>query len=166
MIAMAGSEARLPGMRILPLLVLACTTLSADVANMSGNWALNVKRSTWRDKPSPVRVDLVIQHNEPAFKYSGTAQAPDERDASTFEFSGAIDEKEYPVKENGNASRKARFKRTADNTVEGVYIGPDGKTAESTRTTLSRDGKTLVRRVQVKLPDGRVSTWTEVYEKK
>jgi hypothetical protein len=133
---------------------------------MSGNWALNVKRSNWGDKPSPVRVDIVINHNEPAFKYSGSSQAPDERDASTFEFSGAIDDKEYPVTENGKTARKAKFKRTARNTVEAVYFGPDGKQAETTRTTLSRDGKTLVRQVRVKLPDGRVSRWTEVYEKK
>ena len=153
-------------MRILCLAVLLGTAVNADVGNMSGNWALNVKRSTWGDKPSPVRVDLVIEHSEPSFKYSGSAQAPDERGASTFEFAGAIDEKEYPVKENGTAARKARFKRTADNAIEGVYIGGDGKPAESTRTTLSRDGKTLIRRVQIKLPDGRTSQWTEVYEKK
>jgi hypothetical protein len=133
---------------------------------MSGTWALNVKRSNWGDKPSPVRVDIVIEHREPAFKYSGSSQAPDERDASTFEFNGAIDDKEYPVIENGKSTRKAKFKRTADNTVEAVYFGPDGKQAESTRTTLSRDGKTLVRQVRIKLPDGRISSWSEVYEKK
>jgi hypothetical protein len=153
-------------MRALTLVALACTCLYADVANMSGTWALNVKRSTWGDKPSPVRVDITIEHNEPAFKYSGSSQAPDERAASTFEFNGAVDDKEYPVSENGKATRKARFKRTADNAVEAVYFDPDGKQAETARMSLSRDGKTLVRQVRVKLPDGRLSTWSEVYEKK
>lgn len=148
------------------LAVIVCTSgfLFADVANMSGKWTLNTKRSEWGNKPSPARVDLVIEHNEPAFKYSGSSQAPDERGPAAFEFSGAIDEKEYPVKEDGG-QRKARFKRTSDNTVEGVYIGPDGKTQETTRTIVQRDGKTLVRQVRIKLPDGRVSSWTEVYEK-
>jgi hypothetical protein len=153
-------------MRLLPLFAFAAVCLNAEVANMSGAWALNVKRSTWGDKPSPTRVDLTIQHNEPSFKYSGTAQPPDERAASTFEFSGAIDEKEYTVTENGKAARKVRYKRTGDNTIEGVFMGTDGTSAEMTRTTLARDGKTLVRNVRIKLPDGRVSTWTEVYEKK
>ena len=153
-------------MRAFALVVLTCLCLYADAANMSGTWALNVKRSTWGDKPSPVRVDITIEHNEPAIKYSGSSQAPDERDASTFEFSGAIDNKDYSVTENGKTTRKARFKRTADNTVEAVYFDPDGKEAENTRMTLSRDGKTLVRQVRVKLPDGRISTWSEVYERK
>jgi hypothetical protein len=153
-------------MKALPLLAIACTCLYADVANMSGTWALNVKRSNWGDKPSPVRVDIVVEHHEPALKYSGSSQAPDERDASTFEFNGAIDDKAYSVTENGKASRKAKFKRTGDNTVEAVYFGPDGKQAETTRTTLWGDGKTLIRQVRIKLPDGRLSTWTEVYEKK
>ncbi len=153
-------------MRLLSLVALACSCLYAEVANMSGTWALNVKRSTWGDKPSPVRVDIKVEHNEPAFKYFGSSQAPDERDAATFEFSGAIDDKAYPVTENGKTARKARFKRSADNTVEAVYFGPHGKEAEKTRMTLARDGKTLVRQVRVKLPDGRVNTWREVYEKK
>jgi hypothetical protein len=146
--------------------MLVSTTLlaMADVANMSGTWTLNVKRSEWGNKPSPTRVDLVIEHSEPAFKYSGTAQAPDERGPSSFQFSGAIDQKEYPVKED-NSSRKARFKRTSDSTIEGVYIGPDGKTQETTKITLSRDGKTMVREVSIKLPDGRTSSWKEVYER-
>src|SRR4029450_8737000 len=114
-------------MKALPLLVLVCTCLYGNVANMSGTWALNVKRSTWGDKLSPVRGDIVVEHNEPALKYSVSSQAPDERDASTFEFNGAIDDKTYTVTENGKATRKAKFKRTADNTVEAVYFGPDGK---------------------------------------
>jgi hypothetical protein len=151
-------------LRLVALIALGSTFLFAEVANMSGVWALNVKRSEWGNKPSPVRVDLVIEHNEPVFKYSGSSQAPDERGPVKFEFSGAIDDKEYPVKED-TAERKARFKRTADNTVEGVYIGPDGKPQETTRTTVLRDGKTMIRQVRIKLPDGRISSWTEVYEK-
>jgi hypothetical protein len=136
----------------------------AEVANMSGTWVLNVKRSQWGNKPSPTRVDLVIEHNEPALKYSGTTQAPDERGATSFSFTGAIDQKEYVVKED-TGERRVRFRRTSDNTVEGVYIGPDGKTQETTKTTISRDARTLIRHVTVKLPDSRTSRWTEVYEK-
>jgi hypothetical protein len=154
-------------MRLLrSLTLLACTAafVHAEVASMTGTWALNVKRSDWGKKPSPARVDLVIEHNEPAFKYRGTSQPPDERGPSTFEFTGKIDSKEYPVKE-GATERKARFKRLSDHVVEGVYLGPDGKTAEVTKTTVSRDGKTLEREVRIELPDGTTSRWKEIYEK-
>jgi hypothetical protein len=154
-------------MRLLrSLILLTCTAalLYAEVANMSGTWALNVKRSDWGKKPSPTRVDLVIEHNEPAFKYHGTSQAPDERGPSTFDFNGRIDEKDYPVKED-TGERKARFKRLSDTTVEGVYTGPGGKTQEVTKTIVSRDGKTLERQVRIKLADGTVSRWSEIYEK-
>jgi hypothetical protein len=146
------------------LIVCASTLLLADVANMSGTWALNVRRSAWGNTTSPTRVDLVIEHNEPSFKYKGTSQTPNESAPSTFEFSGAIDDKEYTVKEN-RGQRKVRFKRTSDNAIEGVYFGPDGKTAEHTTMRLLRDGKTLVRQVRMKLPDGTDASWTEVYEK-
>jgi hypothetical protein len=151
-------------LRSATLIVCASTLLLADVVDMSGTWVLNVRRSEWGKKTSPTRVDLVIEHNEPSFKYKGTAQTPDESAPSTFEFSGAIDEKEYAVKEN-RGQRKARFKRTSNNAIEGVYFGPDGKTAEHTTMRLLRDGKTLIRQVRMKLPDGTDTTWTEVYEK-
>jgi hypothetical protein len=154
-------------MRLVPsLLLLLCTSGFAygDVANMSGIWTLNVKRSDWGKKPPPTRVDLVIEHNEPSFRYSGTAQPPDERGPSKFEFTGAIDNKEYIVTED-TGKRKARFRRTSDNSVEGVYLDMDGKVQETTTTTVLRDGKTMVRQVRIKLPDGRMSTWSEVYEK-
>jgi hypothetical protein len=152
-------------LQALAVIVSSATFLWADAANMSGTWSLNVKRSTWGDKPSPTRVDLVIEHNEPAFKYSGTTQAPDERGPTKFEFAGAIDGKDYAVKEDGSTGRKARFRRISGNVIEGIYTGPDGKTAETTKLTLARDSKTLSRETRIKLPDGRESKWTEVYEK-
>jgi hypothetical protein len=151
-------------LRALALFLCTWALVYAEVANMSGIWALNVKRSDWGNKPAPTRVDLVIEHNEPSFKYSGTAQAPDERGPSKFEFSGAIENKEYSVKED-TGERKARFRRTSDSSVEGIYVGGDGKVQETTTTKILPDGKTLVRQVRIKLPDGRVSSWSEVYEK-
>ena len=151
-------------LRSVALILGASAIVYADVANMSGNWALNVKRSDWGKRSAPSRVDLVIEHNEPSFKYRGTTQSTDERGPSTFEFNGAIDDKQYPVKED-KSERKARFKRTSDNAIEGVYFGPDGKPAERTTMRLLRDGKTLVMQVRLKLPDGTENSWTEVYEK-
>ena len=50
----------------------------AEVANMSGTWALNAGRSSYGDNPRPSNVLLTIQHNEPSLKYSGTVNHPNE----------------------------------------------------------------------------------------
>lgn len=46
-----------------------------------------------------------------------------------------------------------------------VLVGSDdGRLVQTIRKTVSRDGKTLTRRLNLKLPDGE-QNWTEVYEK-
>src|SRR5258706_10873199 len=108
-------------------------------------------------------VDVTIDHNEPAFKYSGTVTSEGEP-VHTFEFSGAIDGKPYPVNDTYGAGVLS-IKRVDLYTLSSVSKSSDGKHEVNATTYLSQDGKTLTRRITEKLPAGWVS-WTEVYEKK
>ena len=149
--------------RIVTVTVLASVSLFA-AADMSGTWKLNVKRSEWGDKPAPDHVFLTIEHRDPSLKYSGAVQRPGEAARSLFKFEGAIDGKEYPLKDD-EGNRHIRFTRKSDNTIESVMKSPNGNTEETAETTVLRDGKTMVRKIRAKMQGGRYSRWTEVYEK-
>src|SRR4051812_36352316 len=94
-------------------------TLLADVANMSGTWVLSDSRSRFGNNPHPSEVFLTIEHNEPKLKYQGTVNRPQEGAITDFRFDGAIDGKEYTVKEE-SGERKTTFRRLNDRSVESV----------------------------------------------
>lgn len=146
------------------LVVCLCLTLplAAEIANFSGQWLLNVKRSTWGTKPKPNKVVLTIEHNEPKYKYSGQVEAADET-ASEFAFEGAIDGREYNLKD-GTLTHKMHVRRISDDTISAEARYADGKTREVTITKLTDKGKTLVRSIRLRSPEGTAS-WREIYER-
>jgi hypothetical protein len=151
---------------VLSLLMAVCIASAADVANMTGSWKLNVKKSKFdRQKAAPTDVTLRIEHNEPALKYSGSVTGSQEGHPDTFEFDGAIDEKIYPVKESADTGRTIKFKRKSANTVESWSSDRDHVEEEYAVTTVSNDGKSLVRTIHVKHKDGTKRNWTEHYDK-
>jgi hypothetical protein len=148
------------------LCVVLCGGLAAaaDVANMTGVWKLNVKKSKYQKNAAPLSVELKIEHNDPSFKYTGTVQRNQESAPDTFEFQGAIDEKIYPVKENNNTGRTIKFARKSPHTIESW--SSDATMEEHALTTLSSSGKLLTRKMHVKQKkDGKTRDWTEVYDK-
>lgn len=149
---------------VLPILLALSIASAADVANMSGSWKLNVKKSKF-DKAAPADVTLSIQHSEPALKYSGSVRGSQDSQADTFAFDGAIDEKIYPVKEGPNTGRTIKFKRKSGNTVESWSSDRDHISEEYAVTTVSGDGKSLVRTMSVKHKDGTKRNWVEYYDK-
>lgn len=136
--------------------------LAAEVANLSGKWLLNVKRSTWGSKAKPNKVVLMIDHNEPKLKYSGQVEAADET-TSDFEFDGAIDGREYNLKD-GNLTHKMHVKRISDDAISSEARYADGKTQEFAVTKLADNGKTLVRTIRLKTATGTIR-WREIYER-
>jgi hypothetical protein len=142
-------------------LLLCASTLMAEVANMGGTWVLDAKRS--RGDVKPGEVVLTVEHTEPRFKYSGSANNPTEGSVNDFAFEGAIDGKEYVVKQD-RGDRRVTFRRVSDRVVESVSKGPEGEI--SSRITMSRDGNTMERRMTFRGADGKTRTWTEIYAKK
>jgi hypothetical protein len=143
--------------------LLAPVALLADAANMSGQWVLNVKESRWGKKKAPQNIVVNIQHQEPKLSYSGELTPTLEGQGTTFSFDGAVDGREYRVKED-DVERKAKIERENDYTIRTTTTSLDGKSVETATTAISRDGKRLTRRITLKSPEGE-ATWTEVYDK-
>jgi hypothetical protein len=143
--------------------VLAPVTLAAAPANLSGHWVLNVKESSWGKKKAPENITVDIQHQDPKFKYTGELTPNLEGQRTTFTFDGAIDGKEYTLKED-EVQRKLKIERQNDYTLKTTATSMDGKSIETSTTSISRDGKRLTRRITLKAPDGS-ATWTEIYDK-
>lgn len=143
-------------------LLMAGAVPAADTGNMTGEWRLNIEKSKWGEKHRPQSVQIEIRHSEPELKYSGTVT-----DASglvtKFAFDGAIDDKEYQVKD-GSAVRNVRIKRISPVTTATTMKSTDGKITENTTTTISQDGKMLTRHIILKTPEG-TTKWTEVYDR-
>lgn len=149
--------------RTLFILLAAAVALPAvDPYDLSGSWMLDVKHSKWNRKARPNKVTLQIEHTEPKLKYSGTVV--DAKDVeSTFSFDGAIDGKAYPL-QDGGGNQMVTFKRLSPTTITSTITSADGKTEETAVTTMSKDGKSIVRKMTLKGPEG-TQTWTEVYQK-
>jgi hypothetical protein len=140
----------------LPLLVW-----SAAVPNLTGSWKLNVEKSKWGKKEKPTSVIVHIEHNEPAWKYSGTVTLPNSEE-KTFTYDGAIDGQEHDATSAYGAG-KMTVRRVNRFTIESTFHTSDGKYTETASTT-STDARVMNRRMHLKSPDGEVS-WAEVYEK-
>lgn len=136
---------------------------AAQPANLSGNWLLNVSRSKWGNVNKPVLVMLTIEHQEPKLSYHGKVQYANE-DEREFGFSGAIDGKAYPMSRSFGEG-EIIIVRVNDRTIESTFRTPDGNTVETARTTLSRDGSVMERRLKLVSPEG-TKRWTEVYERR
>jgi hypothetical protein len=143
--------------------VFAPVALLAAPANMSGHWVLNVKESSWGKKKAPQNIAVDIQHQDPQFKYTGELTPTLEGQRTTFSFDGAVDGKEYTLKED-EVQRKVKIERQNDYTLKTTATSMDGKSVETSTTSISRDGKRLTRRITLKTPEG-TATWTEVYDK-
>jgi hypothetical protein len=150
-------------MRLTALALLMAAFAAAEVANMSGTWILNEKRSNFGNNPRPGNVTLQIEHKDPALRYSGTVNHPNEGHMLDFKFDGAIDGKAYTSKED-RGDRQITFKRRNDRTVESNSKWADGELHSV--LTMSGDGRTLERRMSFRDREGRKREWTEVYEKK
>jgi hypothetical protein len=131
------------------------------VPNLTGTWNLNGEKSHWGKKEKPAAVIVQIEHNEPAWKYSGTVTMPDS-EQKKFSYDGAIDGKEHDAISTYGPG-KMSIKRLNRFTTVSSFHTNDGRFVE-TATTTSTDGRVMTRRMHLKSPDGEVS-WVEVYEK-
>lgn len=148
---------------VLSAALLLGALCAAQPANLSGNWQLNVNRSKWGTVNKPVSVVLTIEHQEPKLSYHGSVLYANE-DQRDFGFSGAIDGKPYAMSRSfGNG--EIVLLRVNDRTIESTFRSADGNYVESARTTVSRDGRTLERRLRLISPEG-TKKWTEIYERR
>ncbi len=150
-------------MRIVVGVLVFTGAAAAQLSNLTGMWRLNPAKSHWGSMQQPQNVFVEIEHREPALRYCGTVTYANEEERQ-FCFDGAIDGKPYAVDRSyGPGTMTAR--RLDARSVESTYISDDGRYSEITITTVSRDGKTLARRMRLTTPEGTKS-WTEEYERR
>ena len=143
--------------------VLLAGLCAAQPPNMTGTWHLNVEKSKWGAVNKPHSVVLTIVHNEPQITYHGAVVYANEDDR-TFGFSGAFDKKPYPMSRSFGDGEIV-LSRLDPYTFESVFRAADGVTVETTKTVISRDGRTMTRQIRLSSQEG-TKKWTEVYEKK
>lgn len=139
------------------------TIASAQPADFTGSWHLNVEKSRWGAVAKPLSVVLTIEHREPQLHYHGIVLYASE-DTREFAFSGALDGAEYAMSRSFGDGM-ITLRRIDPWTIESTFRSADGLTVETAQTTIARSGRTLTRRLRVQGPDGRKS-WTEYYEKR
>jgi hypothetical protein len=153
--------------RIVSALAFAIAVASAQVPDLSGTWQLNVAKSGWGKHPKPTGGTVVIEHHEPALKYTGTVAVNNGTETTDgprkFSFDGAIDGKEYPVMGTTGPGTMT-IRRESPTTVVSELKSSQGAVLETARTTISADGKRLIREMKAKGPAGEMS-WTEVYDR-
>jgi hypothetical protein len=144
-------------------LSVALGVCAGQTANFTGSWYLNVEKSHWGSKPKPLSVTLVIEHRDHVLQYHGTVTHSDDY-TRDFAFSGAIDGKEYPMV-SSLGTGVAVLRLVDATTYESVFRNKDGTRSETARTSLSRDGRYLTRKIRQQTPEG-TRTWTEIYERR
>lgn len=146
--------------RLCAVALLSALAASGAPASMSGTWRLNVEKSSWGTRPKPLDVLLHIRHREPTLAYSGVVFYSSE-DARPFAFSGAIDGKPHPM-DRSFGTGTVILRRIDAVTFESVFRSSDGDSVETTRTTVTLDGRTLTRRIHLE-SRGMTSDSTEIY---
>jgi len=115
-------------------------TLSAQASDPAiGTWKLNLTKSKYDPGPAPKSLTLKYDAWDRGIKL--TADGVDAEGKPTHsEFAARFDGKDYPWKGNPNADTIA-LKRIDDYTIESVWK-KGGKVTTTSRTVISRDGKT------------------------
>lgn len=150
------------GCWLAPVLTLAWGVCAAQTASFSGNWRLNVSKSRWGSVQKPLSVTLYVEHREPVLEYRGQVIYANE-DTRDFAFTGQFDGKEYAMVRSVGAGT-ITLTRVDAFTFDSVFRTDDHTCVETARTSISRDGRTLTRRLRLQTPQGTKS-WTEVYER-
>jgi hypothetical protein len=147
------------------LLFMAATLLPdvvlAQVADMSGTWTLNKKKSSWGSSV-PFDVMMFIEHKDPGLKYRGTVTYADET-TRDFAYEGAIDGKPRAA-DRVAGSGTMTHSRVGAREFKTVFRIGDGSYVQTVGTVISRNRKTMTRSLRIETPGG-VRRWTEVYDR-
>lgn len=142
--------------------LLAFRGAAAQVVDFSGTWTLDVHKSKWGTVKQPIMVLIEIQHVEPRISYTGSVTYTDE-ESRDFGFRGALDGKPYPVTRSYGSGEMV-LHRIDGQSVTSEFKTGDGRYIETVVISVSRDRRTLTRKIRVKSPAGDAS-WTETYNR-
>ncbi|PYV39963.1 MAG: hypothetical protein DMG06_21630 [Acidobacteria bacterium] len=146
----------------LVVMTLALSLAAWGADRQVGTWILNVAKSKYNPGPAPKSGTLKIEAQENGLKF--TIDGIDAEDKPIhFEFAPKYDGKDYPATGLPTADTIA-LKRVDANTIEAV-AKKAGKVVTTTRSTVSKDGKTRTTTQTGKNAMGLDLNNTMVYEK-
>jgi hypothetical protein len=144
-------------------LLLAAALCPAQDTAFHGNWHLNVEKSHWNETARPVSVVVAIQHNGDEIQYNGSVLYANE-DVRTFGFGGAFNGRPYRMSRSyGDGA--ITLKRVNPLCFDSTFRTDDGLYTEAARTTVTRDLRTMTRKLTLRTPEG-TQNWVEIYEKR
>ena len=148
------------------LLLILCAALTQAMASaqqkpdFSGNWVLNAEKSDFGPIPPPQCVGLTIAHREPEFviEETGAKSAACGGLKLTYTIGGP------PISYTTPAGVRNRARATWEEAALVTQRAGDDGISVRVASTLSADGKTLVRELHGEAEQGSAD-WTWVYDR-
>jgi hypothetical protein len=138
----------------------AATWAAADAT--SGTWKMNPEKSKYSPGPAPKSVTTTIESDGTQYKVDSHTVNADGTEMH-ISFDAKTDGKDYPVTGVANADMIS-VKRVDDNTIR-TTMKKDGKTVMSTVGVVSKDGKTRTVTFNGTDPQGHKVHNVVVYDK-
>ena len=130
--------------------------------NWAGTWKLNLAKSKYSPGPAPKSNVAKLEASDGGLKSTTDGVGADGK-ATHTEFSAKFDGKDYPYK--GSTSYDTiSLKRIDDNTYEASLKGK-GKATMTSRTVISKDGKTRTQTQTGTDAQGKAVSNTVVYDR-
>ena len=142
--------------------VLVFSSIAHAVDSQVGNWKLNVAKSTFSPGPAPTDGTLIIEAEPNGYKITVHRTGAQGKPIH-YEMSPKLDGKDYPMTGNLDADMIS-MKKIDDYTVESTSK-KGGKPAITTRSVVSKDGKTRTSTQTGKNAKGQNVKNTLLYEK-
>ena len=151
---------------LLVLVALSSLGWAADTngkPNFTGEWNLNVGKSSFGKMPKPQSMTLKAAQKGEVLHSEQTTY--DMQGSKSLEGDWFLDAKQHPVDPKARGNKQTQMSRWEGNTLLAERHSEDGRYRETIRMTLSGDGKTATEHVSVKSPDGNNSS-TLIWDRK
>lgn len=133
---------------------------SADKPDLSGQWDLNLSKSSFGKMPKPVGVSLTVTREGEGY-HSIQKTSTMDHGMTASEGDWYMDGQQHTIP-GGNMTTMSKWDGS---TLISERKSTDGKYQETLKLTVSSDGKTAIERLTVRTPDGTNNS-TLVWDRK
>ncbi len=134
---------------IFSVLASFCWAAEDKKPDFTGNWELNVAKSSFGNMPKPTRMTVKCDLKGDVLHASQTTY--DQQGNRTVEGDWFLDGKEHPLAEFGGGKSVTKW---SGSTLFNEKRSNDGQYLQTGRLSLSRDGKVATEKIHIKNPNG------------
>jgi hypothetical protein len=146
----------------LALSALMLSTVAKAADHQIGTWKLNLAKSKYSPGPPPKEGTLTVEPQSDGLKFTIDSIDAESKPVH-YELSPKYDGKDYPMTGNPNADT-ASMKKINDHTIE-VVGKKNGQVTMTSRSVVSKDGKTRTTTQKGKNAKGQDVNNTIVYDR-